>query len=111
MAHMFKHNKHLQILGKQVPEAKITWNVTENPRVAGKRSYARFADRFGAATVAEYKARGGNSADLLWDLRSGVISVEGMALGGLLEQRRFRTKKEKPAADTTIPGTVEEVIA
>lgn len=89
------HDPKLTVVGKQTPEAKISWLITENPRSPTKATFARFAKYFGAGTVGDYMAQGGTKGDLLWDLRSGFLTVEGLSLGPASEKpaRVPRAKK------------------
>lgn len=79
-AERLKHNRKLAIVGDIKEDTRITWNVDANPRSAGRATHARFARYFGSTTVAEYVAAGGTKGDLLWDLRSGYLSLDGVRL-------------------------------
>ena len=116
----FVHNKKLGVSGEIADDAMITWNIDKNPRSPGKGTFTRFAAYFGAETVSAYVARGGTKGDLLWDLRCGYLSIEGVELGGELTPRARvakepapktpRAKRGKAAAqDAAEPATVDDV--
>ena len=119
---LFIHNKKLAIVGDYKPESAITWNITRNPRAPGRGTFDRFAKYFGTGTVAEYTAAGGTKGDLLWDLRSGYLSIEGVTLGGELkarapkvakapsEPKAPRVKKEKAAKVSATPSEDAEAV-
>jgi hypothetical protein len=108
-AAQFKHDKKLPLVGSYTPESTITWNTTVNPRMPGRATFDRFAKYLGANTVKAYTEAGGTKGDLLWDLRSGYLNIEGVTLGGELTPRKPkqppkpRAKKEKAekVADTS----------
>jgi len=106
-----KHNKNLAVLGTFTPESEVTWHITSNPRSASKATHARFAAYFGAPTVGAYLAAGGSRGDLLWDLRSGYLSIEGVTLSADApkKERKARAKKE-PTVEAAAPVVAEEVI-
>lgn len=100
----FIHNRKLALEGTYGPESKITWLINKNPRMPGRATFDRFADYFGAETVKAYMELGGTKGDLLWDLRSGYLSIEGVQLGGELTPRAERAPKApKPAAAPRAP--------
>jgi hypothetical protein len=104
----FVHNKKLAVVGDYKPESKITWNILTNPRAAGRATFDRFAKYFGTSTVADYTAAGGTKGDLLWDLRSGYLSIDGVTLGGELKARA--PKAEKAPAAPKAPRAKKEKI-
>ena len=89
------HNKKLEVLGEIKPEAKLTWHIHTNPRAQGRATFDRFAAYFKTPTVAAYNAAGGTRGDLLWDLRSGYLSIEGVELGGEISIRKTPEPKAK----------------
>lgn len=102
----FTHSKKLALVGAYTPESAITWLIEKNPRMPGRATYDRFQKYLGAATVKAYTEAGGTKGDLLWDLRSGFLSIEGVTLGGDLTPRKPKLppkpkaeKKEKVASD------------
>lgn len=94
----FVHNKKLAVNGDYTPESKLTWHITKNPRAAGRATFDRFAKYFNTETVKAYTEAGGTKGDLLWDLRSGYLSIEGVTLGGELKARAPKAPP-KPKAD------------
>lgn len=105
----FTHSKKLALVGNYTPESKITWLINRNPRMPGRGTYDRFQKYLGAETVKAYTEAGGTKGDLLWDLRSGFLQIEGVTLAGDLSKRKPRqppapkAKKEKAekVADTS----------
>ena len=87
------HNKKLEVLGSYSPESKISWLIDKNPRMPGRATFDRFAAYLGKDTVGEYMAAGGTKGDLLWDLRSGFLSIEGVTLGGEISTRKAPAPK------------------
>jgi hypothetical protein len=100
-----KHNKKLVLVGDYTNDSKISWLITSNPRVAGRATYDRFAAYFGAETVGQYLAKGGTRGDLLWDLRSGYLSIEGITLSGDITLRK---KPTPPQRKSKVEKTAEE---
>ena len=94
----FVHTKNLKLDGAYTPESKLTWHILKNPRAPGKGTHERFAKYFNSTTVAEYTAAGGTKGDLLWDVRSGYLSVEGLTLTGELKARAPKAPPQ-PKAD------------
>ena len=89
------HNKKLAVLGDIKPEAKLTWHIKHNPRAQGRATFDRFAAYHNTPTVEAYKAAGGTQGDLLWDLRSGYLSIEGVELDGEISLRKTPEPKDK----------------
>lgn len=89
------HNKKLVVVGAFGPESKITWNITKNPRSPSAGTFARFASYMGTETVKAYIEAGGTKGDLLWDLRSGFLSIEGVSLSGDISLRTVRVAAPK----------------
>jgi hypothetical protein len=105
----FVHNKKLAVNGAYTPESAITWNISKNPRSAGKATFDRFAAYFNTPTVGAYMAAGGTKGDLLWDLRSGYLSIAGVELGGELQARA--PKAAKAAKAPKAPKAAKEKLA
>ena len=103
-----KHNRRLAIIGAYTPESAITWNTTVNPRAKGKATHDRFAKYLGSNTVAEYTANGGTKGDLLWDLRSGYLSIAGVELSGEVQARA--PKAPKAAKEPKAPKVKAEKV-
>lgn len=57
-------------------DAKITLNVTENPKKEGSKSRARFEHYFGSETVGDYLAKGGTYQDIAYDIGRGFVTIE-----------------------------------
>jgi len=89
------HNKKLVLVGSYDPESKITWNTTVNPRSPSAATFARFAKYMGTESVKAYSEAGGTKGDLLWDLRSGFLSIEGVTLSGDISLRTVRVAAPK----------------
>ena len=103
-SHPFMHGKKLPIVGDYDKDSKITWLVDRNPRSPGRGTYDRFQKYLGSPTVAAYTEAGGTKGDLMWDLRSGYLSIEGVSLGGELVSRKPRVPP-KPKAKKTPAAT------
>lgn len=99
------HNKKLALVGDFGPESELTWFITKNPRSPGKATFDRFAKYIGMPTVSAYLAAGGTRGDLLWDLRSGYLSIQGVTLSG---DPVVRVPKEKKAKVPKTPTVTAE---
>ena len=58
-----------------MPTTKLQWLVTKNAKRVGTGSFARAEQYWGAATVADYKAKGGSKEDLRWDVAHGYVAL------------------------------------
>lgn len=110
-----KHERNLVVLGDfSAAAAKLTWLVQGNPRSPKGATFARYAAYMGADTVGEYFAKGGTKGDLLWDLRSGYLSIEGVSLSpdqALRPKRKPPMLKIEKEASKVEASVVEEAIA
>lgn len=97
----FTHGKKIPVEGTYNKETPLSWNITKNPRMQGRATYDRFQKYFGANTVGEYMEKGGTKGDLLWDLRSGFLSIEGVKLGADLVPRKPKVPP-KPKAPKAV---------
>lgn len=102
------HNKKLAVVGEYGPESELTWFITQNPRQAGRATFDRFAKYLGAPTVSAYMAAGGTKGDLLWDLRSGYLSIQGVTLSGDPVIRIPKEKKVKAPRAPKVPKIATE---
>jgi hypothetical protein len=105
-----KHDKKLAVLGTYTPESELTWHITHNPRSANKATHQRFSAYFGSPTVGKFLAAGGTKGDLLWDLRSGYVSIEGVTLSADAPRKERKARVKKETAVPTEQAVAEEVI-
>jgi hypothetical protein len=107
----YKHDKKLALVGTYTPESAITWNTLVNPRMKGRATYDRFQKYLGTSTVKAYTEAGGTKGDLLWDLRSGYLSIEGVTLGGDLTPRKPKQPPKPKAKKEKVADTAPAAVA